>query len=557
MRELRRVPPCLLFAIATVSLSALACLQTTLARRAGEPALDYPMFERLFLFTDDWGAALQVLIVLLVAVSREVRRFGARLALAIAARPIATAAACVVVFALGAKLIYHATPFAMDESAQVAQAYALAQGRLSWVVPVDLLDRMIPPGFRDYFFAVDPVTGRTASMYWPGFAALLAPFALAGVPWLLNPLLSGATLLLLHAFAVRHLESLEAGGWAVLLALASPEFTVNALSFYSMPAHLLFNLLFAWLILDGRPSRAFVAGVLGGWALVLHNPVPHALFAMPWLLWLCLDRRRWPALLAVAIGYAPIGLVVGCAWPLYLSTLGVKAAAAHASAGLPQTGGLPQTFLQLVAKAFHIPDRAMLCARWYASWKIWIWSMPGLLLLMAGGARILRGPLLLLAASAGLTYAVYWFVPFDQGHGWGYRYFHSAWGLLPLFGAAFIARQPALSPQGRAWREWIGGIALLSAVLSTSLRFAQVDVIIGRHLAQKIIAPEGGKWVVFVRLQRGLYTWDMIQNMPGDGHRITLMSFGTRADEGLMRSALPGYRPMLVDARGSLWRAAP
>jgi hypothetical protein len=550
MNLLRRAPPILPFAVATGTVSAFACLQTWLAGRPGQSPLDLDIFERLFVFTDDWGAALQFAIVLLVAAIPQIRALGARLALAIAERPIATAAAAALVFAIGARLAYHATPFAMDESAQVAQSYAFAEGRLSWVLPVELLDRMVPPGFRNYFFAIDPVTGRLASLYWPGFAALLAPFARAQVPWLLNPLLSGATLLLLHGFAVRFFQSREAGGWAVLLALASPEFTVNALSFYSMPAHLLFNLGVAWLLLDGRPARAFVAGLLGGWALVLHNPVPHALFAIPWLIWLGLDRRRWPALLAVAIGYVPIGLVVGCAWPAYVTAITPKAVAA------PAAPGLWEAALHMASSAFRLPDDALLRARLIASWKIWIWSMPGLLLLAAAGARVIRGPVLLLAASAGLTYVVYWFVPFDQGHGWGYRYFHSAWGVLPLFGAAFIAARPRDTPTGRAWRQWVGGIALLSTIFSTGLRLGQVDAIIGRHLAQKISSPDGGKWVVFVQFQRGLYTWDMIQNMPGDDHQITLMSFGAAADERLMARALRGYRRVLVDARGSLWRAA-
>jgi hypothetical protein len=49
----------------------------------------------------------------------------------------------------------------------------------------------------------------------------------------------------------------------------------------------------------------------------------------------------------------------------------------------------------------------------------------------------------------------------------------------------------------------------------------------------------------------------MIQNMPGDGHLITLMSVGEAADERVMAGALPGYLPQFSDTRGSLWRAAP
>jgi len=101
MNDSRPAPQILPFALATGAVSAAACLQSYLTRRSGGAELDMAIFARLFAFTDDWGAALQVLIVLLVAVSPPVRSYGARLALAIADRPWATAVAAVAVFALG------------------------------------------------------------------------------------------------------------------------------------------------------------------------------------------------------------------------------------------------------------------------------------------------------------------------------------------------------------------------------------------------------------------------------------------------------------------------
>jgi hypothetical protein len=552
--RLRRAPLVITFAVATAGLSAAAWLQTYLCGLSGWPSIYYDIFDRLFIFTDDWGAAFQVGVVLLVAISPALRNAGAALARALGERPVATAVAAFVVFALGAKIAYHATPFAMDESAQVAQAYAFASGRLSWFQPPDLLDRMIPPGFRNYFYAVNARTGEVASMYWPGFAALMTPFAWAQVPWLVNPLITAATLLVIHAFGTRFLGGREVGGWAMLLALASPEFTVNALSFYSMPAHLLFNLLFAWLLLDGRPSRAFFAGLLGGWALVLHNPAPHALFAAPWLVWLLLDRRRWPALLAVSAGYVPIGIVVGVAWPTFVADVGANAAAASTSAA---PASALQTLMRMVSGAFQIPGYPMISARLYATWKLWIWSAPGLLILAIAGARIIKGPVLLLGASAILTYVIYWFVPLDQGHGWGYRYFHPAWAALPLFAAAFIVSRPTAMTANSDWRGWVGGIALAGAVCSTSLRFWQVDDIIGRHLAQRIPVTASGRWVVFVGLNPGLYTWDMIQNMPGQDDRLVLMSQGPAPDVGLMAVRFPSAQRVLADRRGTLWKLSP
>ncbi|MFI4891526.1 MAG: hypothetical protein ACHQIL_13430 [Steroidobacterales bacterium] len=540
----------LYFVIGTLAVSVLALIQTYLSRWPGRGRLYYPIFDRLFTYTDNRGAAVEILVVLLACAVPAIRRAGARLAVAMGANPGWTAGATFVVVALGARFAYHATPFSMDESVQVSQAYAFAGGSLSWIVPPDLLDRMIPIGFRNYFYIVNQTTGQTASAYWPGFAALLTPFVWADVPWLLNPALTAASLLLIHAICVRLLGDKDAGGWAMLFALGSVQFTINGMSYYSMPAHLALNLLYAWLLLDGRPSHALLAGLVGGFALVLHNPVPHVLFAIPWLIWLLRDPRRWGALVAAAVGYIPIGLVVGFVWPLYLGSFGPTPAAATAHSDV---GTLWLMIYTKLTSVIALPDFPMVCARLYATWKIWIWSVPGLLLLAIQGARVVRGPILLFGASAAVTYAFYWLVPLDQGHGWGYRYFHSAWAALPLLGAAFIVTQPLANEDGFAWRQWAGGFAVASLVLSTTLQAWQVDATIGEHVGQRISVPDRGRWILFVTPQRGLYTWDMIQNFPGDRQKLTLMSFGAASDAALVASRYPQAQRMILDRRGSLW----
>jgi hypothetical protein len=64
-----------------------------------------------------------------------------------------------------------------------------------------------------------------------------------GVPWLLNPLIGGGTLACIWHLARRLLSTDEAAGWAVILSAASPAFFINAISYYSMSAHLLASLL--------------------------------------------------------------------------------------------------------------------------------------------------------------------------------------------------------------------------------------------------------------------------------------------------------------------------
>ncbi len=542
------------FAAATAALSAAAGIATFVSRLPGHARLEYPMFRRLFAFTDDRGALLELGLVLLVWALPAVRRAGVRLAGALGEHPHRAALATFAVLAAGARFAYDAAPLAMDEYAQLCQSYAFAHGHRSWFLAADLLDRTLPRGFRDYFFAVDVATGEVASVYWPGFAALLAPFAWAGVPWLLNPALTAASVLLIHALGVRILGSRVAAGWAVLLALASPAFTVNGISFYSMNAHLTANLAFAWLLLDGRTSRALAAGLIGGFALVLHNPVPHLLFALPWIAWLGADRRRWAALFALGAGYVPIGLVVGVGWPLFLGSIGAHGAAAVAAPLAPASLGM--LIADKLHGAFEMPDAALVSVRIMATWKLWIWSAPGLLVLAAAGLIRAGPPLRLFAASAALTYLAYWFVPADQGHGWGYRYMQSAWGALPLLGAAFIASRAGPGTAGDAWREWVGGLAAASLVCATSFWFWQVHAIISVHLAQRIPTPPAGRWVVFVSYHRGMYTWDMIQNRPGDTQTLTMMSFGSAADARLMALHFPAARRTEQDARGSLWSLA-
>jgi len=63
-------------------------------------------------------------------------------------------------------------------------------------------DRTLAIHARGAFLAGAP-DGRIVSTYWPGFALLLVPFSALRVPWLLNPLLGGATLVALCGFNSR------------------------------------------------------------------------------------------------------------------------------------------------------------------------------------------------------------------------------------------------------------------------------------------------------------------------------------------------------------------
>lgn len=498
-------------------------------------------------------------------------------------RVLAVAAASAALLAIGALTVYQARPLAMDEYAHWFQARAFAAGKLTGRFPADLLPRLVPPALLYPFFATDPATGTVASTYWPGFALLLVPFTWLRAPWLLNPLLGGASLLLLAALARRWTGDAAAAGWTLLLALASPAFTINALSFYPLTAHLLLNLVWMAFLVEGsatrgraaassaredaaaldarapsatRPDltasarRLLAAGAVGSLALVLHNPVPHAVFALPWMAAL-LRRRGVRALAWLALGYLPLVLLLGAGW------LPVRGGVAGPSAAVA-TGGLPARAIDLVTHAFALPNASLLHARLLGLAELVTWAAPFLPVLAVLGWRAAKrgSALRLLAASALATLLLYCFIPFDQGHGWGYRYFHAAWPSLPLLGAAAL-----VDSRATRWRAAVLATALLAIPAGNALRAVQVHSFIAEHHAQLPPLPQpsfGQRYLCFVSLRGGFYRVDLLQNDPFLREPVTyLASDGFERDAALVARRFPGATLASHDDDGSVWRLPP
>lgn len=498
---------------------------------------------RTLILTQDFTVAPLFALALCVALAPPLRTAGAQAARWCGRHPRWLAAATVIVLAVGARLAYHAHPLAMDEYAPLFQSEAFAAGRLTGQVPAALVDWLVPKGFQGVFFKVSHESGAVASMYWPGLALLLTPFTLLGVPWVLNPLVGGATVLAMHRLAREFFAAEEAVGLAVLLTLASPAITINAISFYSMPAHLLANTLFAVLLLRRTAATALLAGIVGSLALVLHNPVPHLLFALPWIGWMATQPGGGRRIAALAAGYLPGALLLGLGWPLFLRTVGDATAAT--APGTP--AGALRIFRESLG-SFRMPSGTVFEARFLGLVKVWLWAVPALFAAAAVGAWRKRedtGPWLALAGSALLTLVGYLAVRFDGGHGWGYRYFHPAWVALPIFAVA-AARSTAVA-------GFLGACALASVVL-TGVRAVQVEHFIAAHLAQRPVAASGEARVLIVDPSSGFYAVDLVQNDAFLRNRvITFVTHGQEADDAMMARAFPQYRPLAREPRGSVW----
>ena len=237
----------------------IVAFQLGLRRGEFDPTL-LRIYYRLYLFHDYPAAALLV-GALVLAMFPPVQAFAFRLGCIMGGKPCLTALATFGILLALARFVYLAHPLAMDESVPVMQSGAFAAGQLVGKFPPVLVDWLIMPSFQGHFIKVNSITGEVASSYWPGFALLLAPFSLLGIPWALNPLLGAIAVYLVHALALQLTGSRLGAGYAVLLTIGSGAFVVNAISFYSMTAHLVCNAAFVLLLLRPTPARAFRRGI--------------------------------------------------------------------------------------------------------------------------------------------------------------------------------------------------------------------------------------------------------------------------------------------------------
>jgi hypothetical protein len=461
----------------------------------------------------------------------------------LARHPIRVALGTVVAISLVAILVYRNYPLSMDEYSAVFQAKVFASGRLFAQLPANAIDWLVVRGFNGSFLIASPDSGRAMEAYWPSFALLLAPFEYLRIPWLCNATLAGLTILLIHWITKEIAGDRVTPGWAMLFTLASASFIAEAISLYSMTAHLTANLLFVVLMLKPTAPRMLAAGFVGSLALTLHNPLPHALFAAPWIINTALDRQQRPYLLLLGIGYLP-GLMVGLGW-LFL----------HAEIGSSSSG--PASWRSIASDAFAWPSLAVVNMRIAALVKLLVWAPPGVVLLAALGGVLARENrhARLLMQSALLTFLGYFFVPFDQGHGWGYRYFHSAWAAVPILAACAMTAYSQKQPRIVAFA---GAAALLSLVISMPLQMDQISQVITQHLAQLPRPLTPGNNIFFIHPKGGFYVADMVQIDPLLRDRnLTLVSRGSQLDTELVQENWPTAVKVFAGQSSDQWYLGP
>lgn len=468
----------------------------------------------------------------------------------IGTHPASVAFTTAATLAVLAPLIYQGKPLSTDEYLFWFQAHSFAQGHLFAAYPPEWLPHIFGA---DSLFLSDWKRGHLLSPYWPGFSLLLAPFAFIGLPWLCNPIVVGLSIYVLWLISRELFVDSRAQGLTLLLALASSAFFFNGVTFYSMPAHLLLNAVFVWLILRHGTRNIFLAGLTGSFALILHNPLPHLLFALPWIGWLVATRPR-QTLLPLAAGYLPVSLLVGLGWASFRLGAQCSPECAAASSVVEQTSSSLSAVGAFGTSAFVLPDSNIFVWRAAGAVKLWLSSVPGLILIAAMAISRCRDERIWLLAGSGIvTFVGYFFIPFDQGFGWGYRYFHPAWFVLPLLATAFFVQSGELTASSNDYAR-IARAALLCLILLFPAKGLIMACYTRDHWNQM---PPNGMASNEILFKNAVGNWGyfVAQNPPDMQTTPTVfLSRGRRLDRKFLDENFPGAELSGINAYGTSYR---
>jgi hypothetical protein len=279
---------------------------------------------------------------------------------------------------------------------------------------------------------------------------------------------------------------------AIGLLGSSSQFLVMSMTSYSMPAHLALNAIWLWLY--SRPDRGwfYLAPLVGVLAIGLHQPIVHALFALPFLLRFVL-QRRWRTVLIFGTVY-----VAGCA--LWFGW--------RARYQIGSTDGVGFMFKIFNPRMPIIQSMNLLLIIAWASL-----AAPFLAVLGASHFFKFRAIIQDSILSCLLTFGFYFFFYLDQAHGWGYRYFHGAIACFIIVAVAGFNRLSNLIGSHRATKFVLVGIAG-SLLIQFPLRCFEAERFVRPYARAAAVLHAIPKDIVAFDWRDAWYSADLIRNDP-------------------------------------------
>ncbi len=273
---------------------------------------------------------------------------------------------------------------------------------------------------------------------------------------LVNPLLAAISILSLAGASARLWPGdVRRGRLAILYLATSTQFLFVSMTAETWAAHLTFNLLWFYLVLRDDRFGLAAAPLVGVAALALQTPLPHALFAAPFVLRLLRTRRvGW-------IGYYGAVYSVG-ALALYRWT-------SFSNADVGQSRALD---------VFGVPGSERFFVQGMNLAALLTWQAPAMALFVAAAlllVRVVKPAERDLMAGLILMFAFYFMFGGTDGHNWGYRHLYPALGT-----AALLAASATVAIAGQRGGALVSRLVVVSAAMALLIQLPLRAIQAGR-----------------------------------------------------------------------------
>ncbi len=433
----------------------------------------------------------------------------------------------------GTFIVYHNFPLSLDEYCAVFQSELFAIGKVTKTLeaPWVLYNWYLTPALVTY----DAAKEVWVANYLPGYALIRSLFVRLGSASLLNPLLGCLSILLVASVAQKLFPNKK--NYPLLAAVilgTNTSFLLMSMSLYSWPSHLCLNLL--WLYLYSRQDIWGDSCLpwVGMVAVLQHQPFGHLLFVAPFL-WRVLLSGRLYYCLYLGLVYL-VALIGTLYWWGAISFPG----AVSEGVGLFQCVSWVTFFTQ-------------------AAYFILFLGWAGPLMLILGGEalrskfpgwRHLLGGLFVAKKKSFnesffddlwlgilLTVFFYFLIPFNQGHGWGYRYIYPVLGSITLL---CVQGWGVLVERGfvNSLKIWAALAVAYSWIILLPIRCLQAESYIRPYAKTMEYIQSQSSDIVILKTDGVWYSWDLIRNQSPARERPLVMNgmFLSERMEGLLAS---------------------